>query len=416
MEITEIRKPGQKQAKARALLLFSGGLDSVLAGKVLGEQGIEVVGLTFCSQFFGATEAIRTAEELGWPLLLVDISQEQIELVKNPKYGYGRRLNPCIDCHGQMARIAAGLLEKYQADFVATGEVLGERPKSQNRQSLDIVEKLSGIRGLVLRPLSARLLQPTIPEEKGLVDREKLLDIYGRSRKRQLELANKYGLMEFPTPAGGCLLTDPIFSARLRRLMEWRGELRADDINLIKTGRVFFEPDGLIVVGRNEQENEKIASLSAESDILVTTAGIKGPLAVVRLKQAAEFMAEDKAGRFAGRQVGDGMPSSSGMERSVSKSEKGGERVQQESGMGNNREEWLIQLVRTIQEGKIKPEKIGTAENSVRVAALRAVKESCLLVIRYSRARKLERAEAAVIWRGESFRMELGRAEWQKYL
>ncbi|MGB9892969.1 MAG: hypothetical protein ACPLRA_01040, partial [Candidatus Saccharicenans sp.] len=192
MEIIEIRKPGEKK-NTRALLLFSGGLDSVLAGKVLEEQGIEIVGLTFKSQFFGADMAIRAAQDLGWPLLVVDISREQIRIVEQPKYGYGRNLNPCLDCHGQMARIAGELLGKYQADFVATGEVIGERPMSQNRQSLGIVEKLSGIKGLLLRPLSAKLLPATLPEEKGLVDRERLLDISGRSRKRQLELAEKFG-------------------------------------------------------------------------------------------------------------------------------------------------------------------------------------------------------------------------------
>ena len=416
MKITEIRKPGQKQARARALLLFSGGLDSVLAGKVLEEQGIEVVGLTFHSQFFGAAGAIRAAEELGWPLLLVDINHEQIELVENPKYGFGRRLNPCIDCHGQMARIAGQLLEEYQADFVATGEVLGERPKSQNRQALAIVEKLSGIKGLVLRPLSARLLPPTIPEEKGLVDREKLLDLYGRSRKRQLELAEKYGLREFPTPAGGCLLTDPVFSARLRRLREWRGKLRAGDISLIKTGRVFFEEDGLIVVGRNEGENEKIAGLADEWDVLVTTAGIKGPLAVVRLKQWGELLGKDSAGGAGGWAGGENMASSPGVEGPVLAVEESREGGQQKGRIENDRKSGLIQLVRSIQEGKMVPEKRAADESAAGVAATAAVREACLLVIRYSQARKLERAEAAVIWRGGSYRLELGQAEWQKYL
>ncbi|MGB9907695.1 MAG: tRNA 4-thiouridine(8) synthase ThiI [Candidatus Saccharicenans sp.] len=416
MEITEIRKPGQKLARARALLLFSGGLDSVLAGKLLEEQGIEVVGLTFRSQFFGAEAAVRAAEELGWPLLVVDLSQEQIELVENPKYGYGRRLNPCIDCHGQMARVAGRLLGKYQADFVATGEVLGERPMSQNRQSLVIVEKLSGLKGLVLRPLSARLLEPTIPEEKGLVDRERLLDICGRSRKRQLELAEKYGLKEYPTPAGGCLLTDPVFSARLRRLMEWRGKLRAEDIDLIKTGRVFFESDGLIVVGRDERENEKIAGLVGQSDILVTTAGIKGPLAVVRLKRAVELIDEDMAGKAAHPVERKDMASVPGIKSPASPGEELEKSGPQPSGRGKVRKLELLQLVRSIQEGKMVPEKTGKGDKLAGVAAALAVKEACLLVIRYSQARKLERAEAAVIGWGGSFRLEFDRGKWQKYL
>ncbi|MCR4395874.1 MAG: tRNA 4-thiouridine(8) synthase ThiI [Candidatus Saccharicenans sp.] len=416
MEITEIRKPGRKLARARALLLFSGGLDSVLAGKLLEEQGIEVVGLTFRSQFFGAEAAVRAAEELGWPLLVVDLSQEQIELVENPKYGYGRRLNPCIDCHGQMARVAGRLLGKYQADFVATGEVLGERPMSQNRQSLVIVEKLSGLKGLVLRPLSARLLEPTIPEEKGLVDRERLLDICGRSRKRQLELAEKYGLKEYPTPAGGCLLTDPVFSARLRRLMEWRGKLRAEDIDLIKTGRVFFESEGLIVVGRDERENEKIAGLVGQSDILVTPAGIKGPLAVVRLKRAIELIDKDRAGNAAHPVERKDMASVTGIKSPASPGEEVEKSGPQTRGRGNVRKLELLQLVRSIQEGKMVPEKTGKGDKLAGVAAALAVREACLLVIRYSQARKLERAEAAVIGWGGSFRLEFDRGEWQKYL
>lgn len=284
MEIEEIRIPAEKKARARALLLLSGGLDSVLAGKVLEEQGVEVIGVIFRSLFFGPREAIRAAEEQGWPLLIIDITEEEIQIVKKPKYGYGRNMNPCIDCHGQMVRLAGELLERYQADLVATGEVLGERPKSQNRQALGIVEKLSGIKGLVLRPLSAKLLPPTRPEELGLVDRERLLDISGRSRKRQMELAEKYEIKEYPSPAGGCLLTDPTFSDRLKKLLEWRGRLLADDIRLIKNGRVFFEDEGFIVVGRDEKDNERVRKSVTNSDIVITMTDSQGPLTAVRIK------------------------------------------------------------------------------------------------------------------------------------
>lgn len=300
MKVKEVRKPEEKKSQARALLLLSGGLDSVLAGKVLEEQGVEVVAVTFRSLFFGPREAIKAAEEQGWPLLVVDITEEEIKIVEKPKYGYGRNMNPCIDCHGQMVRLAGELLEKYQADFVATGEVLGERPKSQNRQALGIVEKLAGLKGLVLRPLSAKLLPPTKPEEQGLVDRERLLDISGRSRKRQMEMAAKYGIKEYPTPAGGCLLTDPTFSDRLKKLLKWRGRLLADDIRLIKNGRVFFEDDGIIVVGRDERDNEKVRKSALDSDIIITTAEVKGPLTVVRLhedKERANSEANDAVGR-----------------------------------------------------------------------------------------------------------------------
>lgn len=288
MKIKEIRAPGEKKARARALLLLSGGLDSILAGKVLEEQGVEILAITYKSLFFGPKAAIRAAEEQGWPLLIVDITEEEIQIVEKPRYGYGRNMNPCIDCHGQMVRLAGELMGKYQADFVATGEVLGQRPKSQNRQALGIVEKLAGKKGLVLRPLSARLLPPTRAEEEGLVDRERLLAISGRSRKRQIELAAKYGIKEYPALAGGCLLTDPTFSERLKKLMKWRGGLLVDDIRLIKNGRVFFEEEGIIVVGRDEKDNERVRKSALESDLLITTTEVKGPLTVVRLKDQLE--------------------------------------------------------------------------------------------------------------------------------
>ncbi|MGB9835600.1 MAG: tRNA 4-thiouridine(8) synthase ThiI [Candidatus Saccharicenans sp.] len=284
MRLKEVRPPAEKKARARALLLLSGGLDSILAGKVLEEQGVEIVGLSFSSLFFGPREAVRAAEEHGWPLVIAEINQEEIEIVEHPRYGYGRNMNPCIDCHGQMVRIAGQLLERYQADFVATGEVLGERPKSQNRQALELVEKLGQLKGLVLRPLSAKLLPPTRVEQEGLVDREKLLDISGRSRKRQLELAAKYGLKEYPTPAGGCLLTDPGFSQRLKNLLNWRGRLLAQDIWLIRQGRLFFQPEGFFVIGRNEQENERLRKKVASGDIMIALEGRQGPLTVLRLK------------------------------------------------------------------------------------------------------------------------------------
>ncbi len=414
MEIIEIRKPEEKRKRARALLLFSGGLDSILAGKLLEEQGIEIVALTFRSQFFGAGEAIRAAGEQGWPLVVVDLSREQLEIVENPRYGYGRQLNPCIDCHGQMARIAGQLLKKYQADFVATGEVVGERPKSQNRQALELVEKLSGIRGLVLRPLSARLLPATIPEERGLVDRDRLLDIFGRSRKKQLELAERYGLKDYPTPAGGCLLTDPGFATRARQLMKWRGSLWPEDIELIKTGRVFFEPDGLIVVGRDKRENEKIAGIAGETDILVTTAGVKGPLAAVRLKETGS-LAADGVVESRGSYNDDIDRAGEGWSESLAGSGLGPGHDREGAGSGRGAE--LARMVRQIQDGIIKPEEPGAKGGGAELASLGAVRKACLLVIRYSRrARDKERASAAVICQDAVFELEFQRADWEKYL
>ncbi|RFT15678.1 MAG: tRNA (5-methylaminomethyl-2-thiouridylate)-methyltransferase [Candidatus Saccharicenans subterraneus] len=413
MEILEIKKPGEKRKKARALLLFSGGLDSILAGKLLEEQDVEIVALTFRSQFFGAGQAVRLAGELGWPLVVVDISPEQIEIVENPRYGYGRQLNPCIDCHGQMVRIAGQLLERYQADFVATGEVVGERPKSQNRQALGLVEKLSGIKGLVLRPLSARLLPETIPEERGLVDRNRLLDIFGRYRKKQLELAERYGLKEYPTPAGGCLLTDPGFAARARQLMKWRGKLWPGDIELIKTGRVFFEPDGLIVVGRDEQENEKIAAIAGATDILVTTAGVKGPLAAVRLKEASPLA----AGGVVESSSHDAGVNRAGKDWSGSLPGPGPRTPLDDASASTGRGAELARMVRQIQEGTIRPEKPETGSFEAEIASRGVVRKAGLLVIRYSRrARDKERASAAVIHRGLVYELEFQQADWKDYL
>ncbi len=414
MEIVEIKKPEEKRKKARALLLFSGGLDSILAGKLLEEQDIEIVALTFRSQFFGAGQAIRAAGELGWPLVVVDISREQIEIVENPGYGYGRQLNPCIDCHGQMVRMAGQLLKRYQADFVATGEVVGERPKSQNRQALALVEKLAGIKGLVLRPLSAKLLPVTIPEEKGLVDRERLLDIIGRSRKKQLELAEKYRLKEYPAPAGGCLLTDPNFAARARQLMKWRGKLLPEDVELIKTGRVFFEPDGLIVVGRDEQENEKIAGIAGETDILVTTAGVKGPLAAVRLKEASALRVDGRV-----ESGGDRGTETAGSGEVGSENRSGTGRSTQpgQAGEGSGRGTDLARLVRQIQDGTTGlQEESGPEIPGPGILSRGAVREACLLVIRYSRAREKERASAAVINQGMVSSLDFEQADWKKYL
>lgn len=362
MKIKEIRLPGQKKSRARTLLLLSGGLDSLLAGKVLEEQGVEIVGLTFESVFFDASRAVVAAEKLSWPLILAEITEEQIRIVEQPRYGYGRHLNPCIDCHGQMVKLAAELLPRYEADFISTGEVLGERPMSQNRQALELVEKSGEARGLVLRPLSARLLPPTRPEELGLVNRQQLLDLSGRCRQRQIELARYYGLTDYPAPAGGCLLTDAVFAEKLKKLRDWRGEWRREDIDLIKLGRVFFEDEGLIIVGRDEEENKKLENTALASDLLLTLPDFKGPLTVVRFKN------KDKDSLVLGK-FGE---------------EKGRE---------------------TVEAGQ-----------SLEIFNRPLLKKAALLTIRYSRYRQTE--EAAVIlvspFRAQSRKFK--KEEWEPYL
>lgn len=195
----------------RAVGLLSGGLDSMLAARLLLDQGIEVLGMTFVTPFFGPEKAQRAAEQLGIPLEVMDITVEHFRILKAPRYGYGKGMNPCIDCHALMIRKAGKCVENGRADFVFTGEVLGQRPFSQTKPSLRAVEKESGFAGRVVRPLSALLLPETFPEKEGWLDRSRLLDLRGRSRKRQMALAELYGLRDYPTPAGGCLLTTPFF-------------------------------------------------------------------------------------------------------------------------------------------------------------------------------------------------------------
>lgn len=273
---------------AKALVLLSGGLDSILVLHLLRQQGIECIGVHFTSPFFRSPLVPRLAEEMGIPLYEIDITDEVLELLKSPPHGFGSQMNPCIDCHALMLRKARELMEEVGADFVATGEVLGERPFSQNLQSLRIVERESGLEGRLLRPLSAKLLPPTLPEQEGLVDREKLLDIKGRGRKRQLELAKSFGLKEIPTPAGGCLLTDPGFSKRLRDLLE-NGELSRENVELLKIGRHFrLAPGVKLVVGRNMKENERIRLSYREGDALLDSFSHKGPDALLRGKFSEE--------------------------------------------------------------------------------------------------------------------------------
>ena len=269
--------------KTKALLLFSGGLDSILALKILEEQSIEVIPLYFESVFFGEFAGIQNLESLHIrSLRKINFNKEQLKIIKNPRYGYGKNLNPCIDCHLLMLKGAKKIMEKEGCDFVATGEVLGERPMSQNKNALELVEKKSSLQGLLLRPLSAKLLPPTEMEKSGLVERSKLFDISGRGRTRQLALAKKYKITDFPSPAGGCLLTDPAFSKRLKKLLEKKSNPALSDLELLKLGRHFWQKDILIAVGRNKEENKKIRKLAMKNDILTELKDFTGPLTLIR--------------------------------------------------------------------------------------------------------------------------------------
>ncbi|MFH1623913.1 MAG: hypothetical protein ABID54_02005 [Pseudomonadota bacterium] len=274
----------------KAIALLSGGLDSTLAVKLILEQGIEVEAVNFVSAFCTCTssnsrclEGKSAADKLGIKLRVFNISRELVELVRHPKYGYGRNMNPCLDCRIFTFKKAGEYMKEGGASFLITGEVLGERPMSQRRDAMRIIERDSGLDGLILRPLSAKLLSPTTPEKEGLVDRERLLAIQGRSRKPQIALAEKLGINDYPCPAGGCLLTDPGFAKRMRDLMNHIPNFTLNDVHLLKIGRHFrLSPRAKIIVGRNEKENKKLATFALEGDLIYKVLDFPGPVTVVR--------------------------------------------------------------------------------------------------------------------------------------
>ena len=273
----------------KAISIFSGGLDSILAALLVRESGIEVMPVFFTTPFFTPEKALESARNNNLPIKVIDITEIYFSLLKNPKHGFGGNMNPCIDCHALMLRLAGDMLEEENADFIVSGEVLGQRPMSQTMVSLSKVEKESSMKGLILRPLSAKLLPKTIPELKGWIDKKSLLNISGRSRKPQISLAKKLNVTDYPRPAGGCLLTDPIFSRRLKDLMDNSSELLKKEVELLKIGRHFrISSDTKIVVGRNMKENETILSLVGERSYFFNTITIPGPVVYVSGKRSPE--------------------------------------------------------------------------------------------------------------------------------
>lgn len=280
----------------KTVALFSGGLDSQLAVLLIQEQGVQVYGITFVTPFFTPETAVKAAGQLSLPLEVIDFTEEHFEIVKKPKYGYGKNLNPCIDCHALMVKKAGQYMEEIGAHFIITGEVLGERPKSQNYKALQLVVKESGYEGLVLRPLSAKLLPVTIPEEKGWVDRNRLGSIQGRSRKPQMAMAEKYGLQEYPSPAGGCLLTVQNFSNRLKDLLAHQQEISRADLELLKIGRHFrLGEEVKIIVGRDQEENNKIEQLAGKEDLLLKAVSVPGPTTLYRGKPGEDYLRQAAA-------------------------------------------------------------------------------------------------------------------------
>jgi len=270
--------------RTKSLALLSGGLDSILAIKILQKQGIDVTGISFVSYFFNSDSAEKAAKKLKIKIKIIDFSDEHLKMVKSPLYGHGKTMNPCIDCHLMMIKKAGDFLKKGDFNFIATGEVLGQRPMSQNKQTMDLIERESGIKGYLLRPLSAKLLEPTIPEKEGLIKRNKLLDIFGRGRKKQIFLANKWKIKEYPSPAGGCILTDSNFSEHLKEVFDKWSDFNGNDIQLLKLGRHFWVENNKIVVGRNKEENNKINELKQKGDIIIEPKEFPGPTVLIRGK------------------------------------------------------------------------------------------------------------------------------------
>jgi tRNA-uridine 2-sulfurtransferase len=284
----------------KAIALLSGGLDSTLAVKVLLEQGIEVHALNFTSPFCTCTskksgcksEAVRVAEEFNIPIKVVHKGTDYLEIVRNPKHGYGKGMNPCIDCRIYLLKKAKEYMHEIGADFVFTGEVLGQRPMSQRRDTLRVIERESGLEGLLLRPLSAKHFQPTTPETEGWVDREKLLSIQGRSRKEQMELAVELDVKNYPCPAGGCLLTELSFVGKIRDIFDHSDELNPRDFRLLKLARHFRIGERTkVLIGRNEAENELLERALQPGEAFLRWGGGSSPTAALMGESSEELLA-----------------------------------------------------------------------------------------------------------------------------
>ncbi len=276
----------------KAVALVSGGLDSTLASRIVKDLGIELIALNTRSPFCLCNrkkedgscshEAARVSQDLGIKLLAVNTSTEFLEIVKKPKHGYGSNMNPCLDCRILLFKKAKEAMREEGASFVISGEVLGQRPMSQRLEAMRLIEKESGLEGLVVRPLSAKVLKPTIPEKMGWIDREKLLAMSGRGRREQMDLAITLGINDYPCPSGGCLLTDPEFSRRLKDLMQCQ-DLALDDINLLKVGRHFRLASTVkLIVGRNESENKRLEAVRRLDEPFFQPQDLAGPSALLK--------------------------------------------------------------------------------------------------------------------------------------
>lgn len=283
----------------KAVALYSGGLDSTLAILTVLRQGIEVKAVTFLNHFgcdisdksSCSKDPFSAAEKFGFEVKLCHLADKFIRIVKNPKFGHGKNMNPCMDCRILMLKEAKEFMDMTGAEFIITGEVIGQRPMSQRRDALDIIDRETGLKGLVLRPLSAKLMKPTVMEEKGIVNRGLFYDFSGRSRKPQMALATEFGLTDYPAPAGGCLLTEPNYSFRLRELLAHDPDPSFEDLSLLRLGRHFrMSDDCKIIVGRNRNENEALLSLDDGKCVSLRVEDYAGPIALIRGKATDEII------------------------------------------------------------------------------------------------------------------------------
>jgi hypothetical protein len=280
--------------KRKALALLSGGLDSTLAVKMMLDMGIDVEALNFTSPFCTCTgknrgcksEAIRVAEEFNIPIKVIHKGLDYLNIVRNPKHGYGKGLNPCVDCRIYLLRKAREYMAECGADFVITGEVLGQRPMSQRRDTLRVIERESGLEGMLLRPLSAQHFEPTVAEKEGWVDREKLLAIKGRSRKELFELAEEIDVNNYPCPAGGCLLTELSFVPKMQDLFDYSDDLDPRDFRLLKIGRHLRVGERTkVIIGRDESDNDLLEAARQEGEAAITWLDGNTPVGVITGRQ-----------------------------------------------------------------------------------------------------------------------------------
>ncbi len=270
-----------KKTNITAIALLSGGLDSRLAATLLKKQGINVVGLVFKSMFFAWQKAVDAAKSLNIQYRIEDFNDIILQKLEHPTFGFGAGMNPCVDCHIAMIKKAWEIVKQEGWHFVATGEVLNQRPMSQNKKALQRVEEGSGATGFLLRPLSALLLPETEPEKRGWVKRSELLDIAGKSRKRQIALAKELGITDYPQPAGGCILTDPGFGRKMRDLRKNEGLKNIALIELLKIGRHFRINNLKLIIGRDEEENNKLCAYEKEGFLLLVPHNVKGAIGIL---------------------------------------------------------------------------------------------------------------------------------------